>query len=95
MLAGMGPDGRGPRWHAAPASEVLAALSSTEAGLSTAEAQRRVLAHGPNLLTRRSGPSGWRVLARQFTSPLIYALLISAGKSQTAPWCSASSRSTR
>jgi magnesium-transporting ATPase (P-type) len=79
MIDGMGPDDSGPRWHARPASEVLAALSTSEAGLSTTEAQRRLLEHGPNTLTRRSGPSAGRVLARQFTSPLIYGLLISAG----------------
>jgi magnesium-transporting ATPase (P-type) len=101
MLGGMGPDGGGARWHTAWASQVLGALSTTEARLSSAEAQRRLLGHGPNLLTRRSGPSAWRLLARRFTSPLIYGLLVSAGvafalgESPTAPWCSASSCSTR
>ncbi|MGH4008324.1 MAG: cation-translocating P-type ATPase [Pseudonocardiaceae bacterium] len=65
-------------WHAASGDEVLARLSSHRQGLSMAEAQRRLVEHGPNELTRQQGPSAWAVLIRQFTSPLIYGLLISA-----------------
>jgi len=46
--------------------------------LTTAEAQRRLAAHGPNALSRQRGPSAWQVLLRQCTSPLIYALVASA-----------------
>src|SRR5690349_10006081 len=65
-------------WHAATAEEALARLSTRADGLSTAEAERRLEEHGPNRLTARRGPSPWRVLFRQFTSPLIYALVASA-----------------
>ena len=65
-------------WHAISGDGVLAQLSSHPQGLSTAEAQRRLVEHGPNELTRQQGPSAWAVLIRQFTSPLIYGLLISA-----------------
>jgi magnesium-transporting ATPase (P-type) len=65
-------------WHAAPGAEVLARLSSRRDGLTTVEAEQRLAEHGPNELTRQQGVSAWRVLVRQFTSPLIYALLISA-----------------
>ena len=75
--AGTRPAGRSVAWHAEPADEVLARLGSGPGGLTTAEAARRLADHGPNTLTRRAGPSAWRVLGRQFTSPLIYALLAS------------------
>jgi magnesium-transporting ATPase (P-type) len=65
------------RWHAVAGPQALERLSSPE-GLDSAEAQRRLAEHGPNELTRRRGPSAWAVLLRQFTSPLIYALLVSA-----------------
>ena len=65
-------------WHATPAGEVLARLTSRPEGLTTAEAERRLAEHGPNALTRQRGPSAWQVLLRQVTSPLIYALLASA-----------------
>jgi magnesium-transporting ATPase (P-type) len=65
-------------WHASTSEVVLARLSSDRQGLSADEAGRRLAEHGPNRLTRQQGPSAWAVLARQFASPLIYALLISA-----------------
>ena len=65
-------------WHAAAGEDVLARLSTGTDGLSAEEAGRRLAEHGPNLLTARRGPSAWRVLLRQFTSPLIYTLLASA-----------------
>ena len=68
-----------PAWHAVSADEALARLGSHPGGLTSAEAERRLRHHGPNRLTRQEGPSAWAVLARQLASPLIYALLISAG----------------
>ncbi len=65
-------------WHAATGEEVLVRLSSRADGLTSAEVERRLAEHGPNVLTRQRGPSAWQVVARQFTSPLIYALLASA-----------------
>ncbi|TQM36927.1 cation-translocating P-type ATPase [Pseudonocardia cypriaca] len=65
-------------WYASTGEDVLARLSSDRRGLSADEAARRLAEHGPNRLTRRQGPSAWAVLARQFASPLIYALLIAA-----------------
>ncbi len=65
-------------WYASTSEDVLARLSSDRQGLSADEAARRLAEHGPNRLTRQQGPSAWAVLARQFTSPLIYALLIAA-----------------
>jgi magnesium-transporting ATPase (P-type) len=92
-----GPTG----WYASTVEDVLARLSSDRQGLDAGEAARRLAELGPNRLTRQQGPSAWAVLARQFASPLIYALLIAAvwpsrwGTSRTAPWCSGSWCSTR
>ncbi len=65
-------------WYALTGEDVLTRLTSGRQGLSADEAARRLAEHGPNRLTRQQGPSAWAVLARQFTSPLIYALLIAA-----------------
>jgi magnesium-transporting ATPase (P-type) len=66
-------------WHAIPADDAIAHLSGSPDGLTAEEAVRRLDRYGANDLTRRRGRSAWTVLARQFTSPLIYALLASAG----------------
>jgi len=65
-------------WHALTADEALRRLESTPHGLSEAEAQRRLQAHGPNLLPvpRAAGPL-LRFL-RQFHDVLIYVLLAAA-----------------
>jgi len=44
------------------------------AGLSTAEAARRALAHGPNTIAREPGRPAWVLFVRQFNSPLIWLL---------------------
>ncbi|MBE7453817.1 MAG: HAD-IC family P-type ATPase [Kofleriaceae bacterium] len=69
-----------PSWHALPATEVVAALATdAAAGLPSAEARRRLAAHGPNALgeaPRRSLPA---LFFGQFRSPLIYLLFVAAG----------------
>ncbi len=45
-------------------------------GLSTAEAHRRLDAHGPNLLPEKAREPSWRRFLAQFRSPLIYILLL-------------------
>ncbi|GAA0939981.1 cation-transporting P-type ATPase [Pseudonocardia zijingensis] len=74
-------EGRGsePGWHAVGVDDALAQLSTDRAGLTGDEAFRWLDVYGPNRLTRQEGPSAWAVLARQVASPLIYALLLSAG----------------
>jgi Ca2+-transporting ATPase len=44
-------------------------------GLSSAEARRRLLEHGPNALPEAAPVSAWRRFARQFRSPLVLLLL--------------------
>ena len=65
-------------WHAEPVTEVLAALSTTESGLSQADVERRLQLYGPNLLPERGATPLWKILLRQFASPLIYILVAAA-----------------
>ena len=63
-------------WHAAPATEVIAEFDSDRSGLSAAEADRRLEQYGPNTIDRSEATSPIRILLHQFTSPLIYILLV-------------------
>jgi Cation transporter/ATPase, N-terminus len=53
-------------------------LRSSAQGLSSREAARRLLVHGPNELSRRGGRRWPRELARQFTHPLALLLAVAA-----------------
>ncbi len=44
-------------------------------GLTSPEAATRLLADGPNTLTRKAGTPWWRLLLAQFNSPLIWLLV--------------------
>ncbi|HEX8976656.1 MAG TPA: cation-transporting P-type ATPase [Solirubrobacteraceae bacterium] len=57
---------------------VLRRLKSSAGGLTSREAQRRLLQYGPNELTRRGGRHWPRQLARQFTHPLALLLVAAA-----------------
>lgn len=65
-------------WHALGSDAVFAGLSSGPDGLSTAEARRRLGEAGPNELSFAGATPWWRVLLRQFISPLIGILLTAA-----------------
>ncbi|WP_052500598.1 cation-translocating P-type ATPase [Arthrobacter sp. SPG23] len=65
-------------WHALTADAVFAALSSGPEGLNSAEASRRLADAGPNELSFAGATPWWRVLLRQFISPLIGILLAAA-----------------
>jgi len=65
---------------ALPAAEVVAKLGSSDTGLSSAEATRRLGVYGPNALPTH-GVSAWRVLARQLHSPILLLLLVTAAVS--------------
>lgn len=71
-----GPDGAS--WHAHEIETALTALSARSGGLTQVEVAERLRRHGPNEITVRPGPSWVVVLLRQFKSPLIYALVVSA-----------------
>ncbi len=62
-------------WHAQPTDAVLAALTTSEHGLSAEEVSRRQLAYGPNVLPEKGPSPLWRIVVRQFASPLIYILV--------------------
>ena len=68
----------GEAWHHRPAKKVLTQLGSAPTGLSTAEAARRLAQDGPNELQEATHISGWRILARQFKSVVVW-VLIAAG----------------
>jgi magnesium-transporting ATPase (P-type) len=67
-----------PPWHSLPAADVLAAVNSSDQGLTSEEAARRLDEIGPNRLPspRRHGPLVRFLL--QFHNILIYVLLGSA-----------------
>ncbi len=60
-----------------PAADVLSKLGSSDGGLSSAEASRRLGIYGPNVLAAH-GVSAWSVLARQLHSYLLLLLLVAA-----------------
>ena len=64
-------------WHALPADEVLDALDTDRAdGLTSDDAERRLEDHGPNELGKDEPRGELEILLHQFTSPLIYILLV-------------------
>jgi len=64
-----------PVWHATKPEEVAESLKTDlKAGLSPAEAAKRLEKHGPNELPEEQHKPMWKVFAAQFASPLIYIL---------------------
>jgi calcium-translocating P-type ATPase len=61
------------------ADGLLRRLKTGNAGLTSREAQRRLIQFGPNELRRRGGRRWPRELARQFTHPLALLLVAAAG----------------
>ncbi len=65
-------------WHAEPAAVVLSAWRSCETGLSADEVARRQQEYGLNVLPEKGPAPLWRIVLRQFISPLIYILVAAA-----------------
>lgn len=65
-------------WYQQNHQQVLDALQSAETGLSSQEAQKRLAQYGPNKLAEEEQISRLTTLLHQFTSPLIYLLMIAA-----------------
>lgn len=65
-------------WYRMDAGQALEQLDSSEGGLSSQEANRRLGHYGPNKLADEAQISRLQILLHQFTSPLIYILLIAA-----------------
>jgi P-type Ca2+ transporter type 2C len=79
--AGYDTPGLLPAAHAAPRSDVLAYLNSSDHGLTSPEAAERRARRGPNIVPTAPPPSLLGVFLRQFASPLIYILLLAAALS--------------
>ena len=58
-----------------PAEELLNRLNTTPAGLTSAEARRRLALYGPNLLKSKRKTDALTLLLAQFKSPIIIILL--------------------
>jgi len=68
-------------FHVLTADECLRTLDASRCGLSTAEANRRLTAGGPNELKEPDRTSPWALLAAQFKNVLIVILLIAVALS--------------
>ena len=64
--------------HALTAADVLASLDSTQAGLSSDEAARRLSSHGPNRLPEPTRDGAVKRFLKHFDDVLIYILLAAA-----------------
>ena len=73
------PVASGARWHVLSRQDVLGRLDTTVDGLTGQEAARRAAQDGRNELPTREAAPAWRVLGRQFLSPLIGILVLCFG----------------
>ncbi len=64
-----------PEWHTRSVAETIAAMSTTEKGLTAAEAADRLERHGANVLPEPLRPGLIRRFLAQFHNVLIYVLL--------------------
>jgi len=62
-------------WHAENAESILRGLESSESGLSPTEVERRQHQYGLNVLPEKGPTPLWKIVLRQFISPLIYILV--------------------
>ncbi len=65
-------------WYQLSINDVLQELEATEEGLTDKEAKKRLTKYGPNKLAEEEKISKIKILLHQFTSPLIYILLVAA-----------------
>ena len=70
-----------PAWHVLKTEEVFANLNAGPAGLTSAEAARRLAEYGPNELQAAGRVSPWAVLLSQFKNVLIIILLVATALS--------------
>jgi Ca2+-transporting ATPase len=66
------------RWETLEVHEVFDQLHGSEAGLSSAEAAKRLAEVGPNVLAAEEKIKIFSIMLHQFKSPLIYVLLVAA-----------------
>lgn len=70
------PKEQTPLWHTLPIETAFSRLNSAPAGLTGAEAARRLAEHGPNELRAFRPISPWTILLVQFRNVLIVILLV-------------------
>ena len=70
-----------PAWHVLATEQVFAHLNADPAGLTSAEAARRLAEYGPNELRAAGRVSPWAVLLSQFKNVLIIILLVATALS--------------
>jgi Ca2+-transporting ATPase len=66
------------RWEILEIQEAFDLLVSSEAGLTSPEAQKRLAEFGPNVLAAEEKINIFSIMLHQFKSPLIYVLLVAA-----------------
>jgi len=69
---------KGDPWWSRDSRVLLASLSSDERGLTTADAEARLLRDDPNALDDTTQRASLRLLLRQFASPLVLILVFGA-----------------
>lgn len=65
-------------WHSLDLADVCDQLDASEHGIGQDEANARLGEFGPNKLPQKPPAVLWRIVLRQFTSPLIYILALAA-----------------
>jgi len=70
-----------PAWHVLSTEQVFENLHAVRAGLTSAEATRRLAEYGPNELRAAGRVSPWTVLIGQFKNVLIVILLVATALS--------------
>src|SRR4030042_4464459 len=66
------------KWYQLDEEEVFKKLGTSEGGLSGPEAEKRLEKYGPHKLPEAQDISRLKILLHQFTSPLIYILIVAA-----------------
>jgi len=65
-------------WHTQSKDEIFQSLSSSEKGLTAAEAKTRIETHGPNELQERKGKGALAMLGEQFSETMVLILIAAA-----------------
>ncbi len=65
-------------WHTRSAEDVLIALSTSDNGLTVADAAARLRQHGPNELREQASKGPLRMLLEQFTQTMVLILIAAA-----------------
>lgn len=63
-------------WHTQPFDETLKSLGVSLRGLSSAHAELRADRYGKNMFPTQTSDQWWKVLMRQFMSPMILVLMV-------------------